>query len=337
MNKKMDQERLSVSIVIPVYNVSLYVKRCVRSVMAQTYPVLECIIVDDASPDDSISKCEKLIADYDGPTHFVILHHDHNRGLSAARNTGTDAANGDYIFYLDSDDEITPDCIEKLARPIEGDASIEVVAGNHQVFSKNPRILKTAIEEELTSLEAVREFYFDKCALPEMAWNKLISKKFLTDNNLGFIEGILYEDNPWIFYVVKRLQHLYVIPDITYHYCVRPLSICTGTSKKEEAKNYGIVYEDIARNFTHGEEAREAKYYLGNYYRFFIKNRKIESFRRALPFFEKALPSGEYRRERLRLLVLRLSSESAFMHWTLVGLLRTRQILLYPIRRLAAL
>lgn len=107
---------MSISIVVPVYNVSLYVERCVRSVMAQTYPVLECILVDDASPDDSIAKCEKLIAAYDGAISFVVLHHERNRGLSAARNTGTDAAQGDYIYYLDSDDEITPDCIEKVER-----------------------------------------------------------------------------------------------------------------------------------------------------------------------------------------------------------------------------
>lgn len=60
--------------------------------------------MDGATPDDSISKCERLIADYKGPVRFVILHHDRNRGLSASRNTGMDAATGEYVFYLDSDD-----------------------------------------------------------------------------------------------------------------------------------------------------------------------------------------------------------------------------------------
>ena len=64
VSSKMEQEKLRVSIVVPIYNVSLYVERCVRPVMAQTYPVLACILVDDASPDDSIAKCEKLIAEY---------------------------------------------------------------------------------------------------------------------------------------------------------------------------------------------------------------------------------------------------------------------------------
>lgn len=333
----LPMNKVYVSIVVPVYNVSLYIERCVRSVMAQTYPVIECIIVDDASPDDSIAKCEKLIAGYDGPTHFVILHHEHNRGLSAARNTGTDAAKGDYIFYLDSDDELTPDSIEKLAKPIERDKSIEMVVGNYQVLSKVPSVGRITLEEEFVSSEAIRVFFFDRGVLSVMAWNKLISKTFITGNDLYFWEGILYEDNPWTYYVVKILRHLYVIPDITYHHYVRPLSICTGTSESEKAKFIGIVCEDIARHFTPGEEAREAKYYLRTYYSFFIRNREIESFKRALPLFEKALAGDEYRKECLLLWTLRLSSKSAFMYWILAALLAVRRFILYPIRRLAAL
>ena len=95
-----------VTIIIPVYQVSAYVERCILSVMDQDYDAIECIIVDDATQDDSIEQCERLIERYNGPILFKILHHQYNRGLSAARNTGTDAASGDYLYYLDSDDEI---------------------------------------------------------------------------------------------------------------------------------------------------------------------------------------------------------------------------------------
>ena len=337
MGSKMNQEKLKVSIVVPVYNVSLYIERSIKSVMAQTYPVMECIIVDDASPDDSIAKCERLIYNYEGPISFVILHHDHNQGLSAARNTGTDATKGDYVFYLDSDDELTPDCIEKLAGPIEKDPSIEMVQGNYRMFSDMPKIGKISREEEFPSSNAVRDFFFDKKGLPVMAWNKLISKKLLMDNGLRFMEGILFEDGPWTYYVVKCLQHLYVIRDITYHYHVRPLSIWTGTSEKEKAKYFGIIYEDIARHFTPGEEAREAKYYLGAYCRFFIGNRRMESFKRALPLFENALAGGDCRKERLLLWMLKLSSKSAIMNRILAILLPIRRVMLFPSRRLASL
>ena len=332
----MGQAKLSVSIVVPVYNVSLYIERCVKSVMAQTYPVKECIIVDDASPDDSIAKCMRLIAGYDGPIRFVVLHHNRNRGLSAARNTGTDAAQGDYIFYLDSDDELTPDSIEMLAIPIERNPSIEMVQGNHLVFSENPSTGNITIEEDVASSKAVREFYFDKKALPVMAWNKLISREFLMDNGLCFMGGILFEDVPWTYYVVKYLQHLYVIREITYHYHVRPLSIWTGASEREKAEFFGIIYEDIARHFTPGEEAREAKFYFNTYFSFFIRNRGMESFKRALPFFEKALVGNDCRREQRLLWVVRLSSKSAFMNRMFVALLRIRTLLLHPFHRLAS-
>ena len=112
-----------VSIVIPVFKVSEYIDRCVRSVMEQTYGDIECILVDDASPDDSIARCERLISDYQGPIRFVILHHRQNRGVSAARNTGTAAATGDCVFYLDGDDALVPNSIEWLARPMLNDAT----------------------------------------------------------------------------------------------------------------------------------------------------------------------------------------------------------------------
>ena len=331
------RNQISVSIIIPVYGVSAYIERCIKSVIGQTYPVTECIIVDDASPDDSIVKCEKLIAGYNGHILFTILHHDHNRGLSAARNTGTEAAKGDYIFYLDSDDELTPDCIEKLAKPVERDSSIEMVQGNHRVISENPSIGNITREKEYTSLESIRDFFFDQTILPVTAWNKLMQKQFLTDHRLFFMEGILFEDIPWVFYVIKYLQHLYVIPDITYKYCKRNLSISTKTDKTEMTYHFSIIFENIAEHFTPGEEGREAKHYFESYYDYFFENRTKEGFKRAWPFFMKAFAGDEYRKERLRLWVLKLSSKSVFWQKILAALLKMRLLALYPFRQLASL
>ena len=126
---------LKVSIVIPVYRVSAYVERCLCSVMNQTYSVYECIIVDDSTDDDSIEKCERMLSSYKGAIRFVILHHEKNRGLSAARNTGLKAATGEYIFFLDSDDELPSDCIATLTEPVLANPSIEMVQGNFALYS----------------------------------------------------------------------------------------------------------------------------------------------------------------------------------------------------------
>lgn len=333
----MEPEKLRVSVVVPVYNVSLYVERCVRSVMAQTYPVLECILVDDASPDDSIAKCERLIAGYDGPIRFVVLHHDHNRGLSAARNTGTEAAQGDFIFYLDSDDELTPDCIEKLAGPVERDPSLEMVQGNHRVVSKKRSTGMITREEKFASSGAVRGCFFDRGVLPVNAWNKLISKKFLTDHGLRFREGILYEDTLWIFYVMKHLQRLYVIPDITCYHYIRPFSISTGTDKAVVAYYLSIIFENMARHFTPGEEVREAKHYLTYYCSYFLRYPAMEGFQRTLPLFERALAGEGSRKVRLRLWAMRHLPKAALLHRALPALLKIRSVLLFPIRRMAVL
>jgi len=107
-----------VSIIIPVYNVSEYIERCLNSVMMQNYKHIEIVIVNDCTPDNSIEKVKSFL---DANTKYPVrlIHHDENLGLSAARNTGVKSASGEYVYFLDSDDEITPDCIYKLVNLIE--------------------------------------------------------------------------------------------------------------------------------------------------------------------------------------------------------------------------
>ena len=122
----------SLSIIIPVYNVAPYIANCLRSVMEQSYDdSMECIVVDDCGKDDSIAIAERLINEYEGSIFFEIVHHDQNRGLSASRNTGLTHAKGEYIFFLDSDDEITEDCIEKMMAVVMKDPAVELVQGTY--------------------------------------------------------------------------------------------------------------------------------------------------------------------------------------------------------------
>ena len=96
-----------VSIIIPIYKVESYIERCITSVLRQTYRNLEVILVDDCTPDSSMEIAKAVINENQNcGMNFVFLKHDHNFGLSAARNTGINAATGDYLFFLDSDDEL---------------------------------------------------------------------------------------------------------------------------------------------------------------------------------------------------------------------------------------
>lgn len=259
---------MTISIIVPVYQVAPYIADCLRSVMRQTWSGdLECLLIDDCGTDDSMAIAERMVAAYAGPIRFSFLHHDKNRGLSAARNTGTAAATGEYIYYLDSDDEITPDCIEKLAAVVQEDPSVEMVLGNYSIHSDGCPVARfeQPIEkerEEFTSLAAVRNLYFDRRGFYVYAWNKLISREFLIRNKLHFKEGLLWEDYLWTFFVVKHLSHLVVLPDATYKYYKRQNSITTRAKRREKAHHMGLAYLEMGHNFTQGEREREARRYV---------------------------------------------------------------------------
>lgn len=286
-------EEMKISVIIPVYNVSAYIERCIHSVMNQTFCDFECILVDDASPDDSIAIAERMIADYDGSIRFRILHHDHNRGLSAARNTGTDAATGDYILYIDSDDTITNDCIEMLMTPVMRDNTIEIVMGNYvRVYDENllsetsPTILDV---KDLNSSEEIRKCFFDKKEINMGAWNKFIRKDFLNQHGISFKEGLLWEDWPWMFMVVKHLHHLYTIKETTYQYYRRPNSISTGTDVKTKQYHWGVIYYEISSHLTPGDSNREAKYYIRNFCLLYLDCAELDIYNKAAGNFRKAL------------------------------------------------
>ena len=293
---------------MPVYNVAPYVERCLLSVMQQTRPAGECLIIDDASTDNCIALCERLIANYDGPTRFTILHHDHNRGLSAARNTGTDAATGAYIYYLDSDDEMTTDCLEKLAAPVEQDDRIEMVMGDYNIDTSamigwkyqlirklgtpQPRFMQDT-PSELKSNEEIRNwFYKGKMSRPVIEWNKLLKLSFIKENQLYNKEGQLYEDTLWTYYLMRCLNHAAFVHEVTYLYYQHLGSICTGTKSHEILLHFGYNYREIAENIVPGERLEEAMYWHKDFCRFYIDAHDNPDYQFAYNAFRREISSA---------------------------------------------
>ena len=223
-----------ISIVIPVYNVEDYISECLQSVMRQTYKgEIECILVDDCGTDNSIAIAERLIADNVSQFTFCIPHHDHNRGLSAARNTGTDAAKGDYIYYLDSDDYISDDCITVLAKPLQ-EREYDVIIGDYDMFGDlhYPTLL-TEERDEIIGNEKIFASYADR-KICIMAWNKLCKKSFLIDNSVTFLEGQLHEDELWTYKMMLSIQSLRICHKEIYFYRIRLNSISTDKTKAQK-------------------------------------------------------------------------------------------------------
>ena len=216
---------MKITIVIPVYNVEAYIEDCLKSVAAQTYNGdIECIVVDDCTPDGSCAIIERFIKEYNGNIDFKLLHHNKNRGLSAARNTGIDAATGEYIYFLDSDDEITPECIELLAEPLK-QKKYDFVIGNYETLGSDVIFPQLLVEmDEVTSNEEIRRLYFQR-KWYMMAWNKLCNMEFIRKEELYFKEGTVNEDEIWSFQLACTAQSMYVIKTETYKYKVRKTSI----------------------------------------------------------------------------------------------------------------
>lgn len=315
----------TVTIVVPVFDVSDYIERCVESVMYQTYKYLECIIVDDASPDDSITKCNRMISSYRGHVKFRIIHHKQNKRLSASRNTGIKAATGMYLFFLDSDDALSSDCIEKLISPILGDSNTEMVIGNFLGHSEGRLITpgRQQRDNAIVGLSDVRDYYFNG-KYYSTAWNKLVKKVFIEQHNLYFKEGVLWEDTLWSFFVVKYLCQLRTVSDVTYHHYKRPHSITTGISKSEKARNMGLVYDEIGKNFTSGEDAREAMFFYKNLCYYLIQKPDYR-FYKAAQSFRKALSDGNHEFAVLLLYLTVFFSKTSVGRWFLGGIITVRR------------
>ena len=234
---------MKISIIIPIYNVSQYVNRCLESVINQTFTNIECVLIDDCGSDDSMSKVNYFVENYRGPIVFHIIHHDKNRGLSAARNTGVKNASGDYIYFLDSDDEITNDAISTLYSFIDKYGYIDIVQGNHCKDSLKDK--GYSFKNEFYTTNLIKHLFEYPCGT--IAWNKLINKRLLTGND--FEDGVLHEDFLWTYYLSQKIKTICFCKKITYIYYTTPQSITHDSSlDTRNIESQQIIYREIFKD-----------------------------------------------------------------------------------------
>lgn len=226
----MNNKYPKISIVIPVYGVEAYIEDCLKSVIHQDYKgEIECVIVNDCSPDRSFEIVKQIVDNYIGKICFKLLEHKKNGGLSAARNTGIENSSGDYIYLLDSDDEITSDCFSTLSEPLLT-KQYDMVIANYTVTGTTKKFPGLRINGEHLNRDVIADSY-TKAEWYQMAVNKLYSAKFIRENNLSFKEGIIHEDELWSAEVASLISSLYAIKDkSTYIYKVREKDSITAHS-----------------------------------------------------------------------------------------------------------
>lgn len=239
-----------ISIVIPIYNVGQYIIKCLDSVFSQTFSNIEVILVDDCGTDNSMELVREYLSEHHMPQVRIIVH-EKNRGLSAARNTGLENAKGDYVYFLDSDDCITDDCIEVLVKAL-GEREYDVVMADYRLVGMECDCSDLKLPQGgLVGNSAVLGAYA-KGLWYVMAWNKLCRREFLIDNDLFFDEGYLHEDVIWNFKLACKAESLYVAHRKTYNYLVRSSSIMTSMSIEKDVtvylKAFGRIIDFVKRD-----------------------------------------------------------------------------------------
>lgn len=211
------------SIIIPVYKVERYIERCLLSVMRQNGQgiSMECIMVDDCTPDNSMDIAERLISEYKGPITFHIIRHEQNRGLSVARNTGMAHATGDYLLFIDSDDFITDDCVSTLTNVVRQYPEVQVVKGNH--VGRVGIDIESIPSKLLDNETLMKLFYLG--VIPVMVWNTLVKRSLVEQWNLSFQQGMVHEDNLWSVQLFRHTDSFMFVRDVTYYYEENPGSI----------------------------------------------------------------------------------------------------------------
>lgn len=228
---------VSISFIIPVYNVEKFVQRCLESIMAQegAEADMECLIIDDCGSDNSMQIVHKMIVNYQGAIRFDIIQHDVNCGLSAARNTGIKKAQGDYVFFVDSDDYLKQDSISYFLKNLKIYPHVDMVIGNAKDCKDNSFLIHH-IKDSLIINDCNVSFQrMLRHQIYLYAWNKLIRRDLLIKYHIYFEEGILYEDQCWSYELFSHISSVLLLPKVTYVYENNPLSIVNTSFTPERS------------------------------------------------------------------------------------------------------
>ena len=245
-----------VSVLIPAYNVESYIERCLNCVFRQTYAPLECVIIDDCSSDRTSEIINARLHDYQGDVYFNFIQQEKNIGVAATRNHLVEAARGNYLFFLDSDDEMSSDCINKMMSCVEAHPDIEIVQGMARSIPDNT-IYHWERYDNIDYMDDNNwlrlDFFKNNDNFPCQVWNKLISASFIKTNHLSFIPGIIHEDQHWMIHAARKLSKFAFVHQCTYIRHYRDNSIMTTSKNFSQNSNdsWAVILMDALNTIDH--------------------------------------------------------------------------------------
>lgn len=229
-----------ISVIVPIYNVEPYLRRCVNSILTQTYQNLEIILVDDGSPDN----CPAICDEYAKKDTRIKVIHKTNGGLSDARNVGMKASSGDYLMFVDSDDWVEKGAVECLYQLLLSSNAQIAIGGMQRIENQTNRILKSDFDGtknivSMTNSQAMKEFFQNGCA----AWGRLYRRNI--HSGIEFPVGEINEDEAIVLFLLDRCNLVVQTNEVVYNYRCRAESITTSTFSRAKLAWYRHCQDNL--------------------------------------------------------------------------------------------
>lgn len=254
-----------VSIIVPVYNASAFIKNCIDSVRSQTMTEgVECILIDDCSTDNTFEEIQSIInGDVNGNVNFFLFRQERNQGPSAARNRGIWEAKGEYVFFLDADDTITPDCIESLYG-LAKQHDADYVQGKYQSSCLHEGwevqkvqevqdaslVQKRELPSALSDRREIKRLLLNHNKIQFTPHNRLVRRQMIIDNGLFFNEEIkVREDFLWMTFVAKYVKRFASCDKVTYVRGFNEDSLTNNVNREREIAGYRVLIEQMVANY----------------------------------------------------------------------------------------
>lgn len=263
-----DNDKCVVSVIVPIYKVEKYLKRCIESIINQTYTYMEIILVDDGSPDC----CAEICDQYSSIDNRVKVIHKNNGGLSDARNYGINIAEGEYIFFVDSDDYIELNAIENLVFYAKKN-NLDIVCGDaYRVISSDSNSIpnKTILlgggsDGKIMDGEEYLVDCIYKKSFCVAVWTRMYSTKLIKKNNIYFIKGLLHEDENWTPKVILKAKRVGYFNFAFYNYIIRNNSITQTENRKKHIIDVLKTCEELENEYNRVINSKTTKKILKDY------------------------------------------------------------------------
>ena len=256
--------RYDVTIGIPAFRVENYIRRTMESVLSQTYPNIEFLIIDDGSDDKTLEIVESIKDSHPRGGDMRILSHDSNLGVSETRNHIIDEAQGEYLYFVDSDDIIAPHTISLLMKQIK-EKGAELAFGSYErIEISGKKSLFQYPQSVFEEQDSFAKYVYRKYAgFQASACNYLMSISLLRNNHLRFFKSDFWEDMVFTLDLATVAQRVVLLPDITYTYLCRENSLSNSWQNVIDKKQI-IQYFDAVNTLKRCSEYQKMKPYYPN-------------------------------------------------------------------------